>query len=238
MPRPPPSSLRSAIANAASDKPNTRKLTLWARPRALNSRALMVSLIALYPGAIAPSTRNIRTNGAPPRPAVKRALCPAGRCGSPDDTTRAPRLEKSPLHWVTGKSRGRFEMLACGFLVTTPQFELAERCEVEWIGEQTVLVRNRRYGFKALSRSVPLAYCDTSIQCHDWRRANREQHIVERNDGFPVRLFGARRAGVGQRYRRLNVILRDLGTLGRLLEQQGSLADQIFIPFRSILFRQ
>ena len=66
----------------------------------------------------------------------------------------------------------------------------------------------------------------------------RHQLVVERNDHSPVRVLRAMRGGVNRCDRGLDVILGQLGTGGREIEQSLSFGDEMCIPSRTILIEE
>ena len=79
---------------------------------------------------------------------------------------------------------------------------------------------------------------DSSVERDHRRGPDCQQCVIERDDQFPIRFFGAGRVGVNRGNRGLNVIFGQLRSGSREIEQALSFCGQFPVPPRAVLFEE
>src|SRR5215470_9288533 len=110
------------------------------------------------------------------------------------------------------------------------------------IASQRRVSSGRGYGIdciKPSSRALRHTQSDCSIQCHKGRWRGLHQSVVEKNDLFPVSLFGCSSPHVTGSNRRLQSIVSSTAAESlRVFERGHSSVNLRVVPQRAILIRQ
>src|SRR5262245_52492115 len=136
-------------------------------------------------------------------------------------------LEEAALHGVSRQVERLAEVLARDLGSSTAKFELPERRMIERIGGEAIAVGDIMNLFAAAFRAFMLSDSDCPVECNDRGRAYPHQAIVKGNDFSPVSLLGAMGHRVNRRDCGFHVILGQLGTRCREIEEP--------LPFRNQL---
>lgn len=104
-------------------------------------------------------------------------------------------------------------------MISSSELELTKRGRVERVGSKAMNVTDGIDFLQAPFRAFELCDGDRAAQGNDRRRMNDHEHVIERYDPLPIRVFASNGTGVHRSNGRLDVILGQLRAAGRRVEK-------------------
>src|SRR5262249_51781117 len=148
--------------------------------------------------------------------------------GSPFACTEAP-LQEFALHRVARQGKRRSKVLARNAMLPAAKLELPHCRSVEGIAGKASAVRDRTYLFQPTVGAISLRDRNRTIERDNRRRTDRQQRVVERNDARPIRVLDPGSGRVNRRNGRLDVILGEIRTRGRKLQQLEPFQHELLV---------
>jgi hypothetical protein len=134
------------------------------------------------------------------------------------------------LHGAASKRKRRAEVFVGDLGPSAAQFQFSERGWIEGIRCEPIKTADGADFFEAAFGTTLLSDGNGTIEGDNWRGTDGQQRVIKRNDALPVGFFGRSCLGVDRSYRCFDVILGQLGSGGRKIEQALAFGEKLLIP--------